>query len=104
MMPRAEGKLVGGGGGFGRPRSDQPAAESAVKGWPLRGGGGSEKLAGGDERGSDQSKGAGSSKAEEPKFSLREANLWRKLLQLRELPAQDSLAAFPVGLGEDRRW
>ncbi|CAM9269187.1 unnamed protein product [Ectocarpus sp. 6 AP-2014] len=98
FVPRPKGNLVGGGGGFGRPRSDQPAGERAVKGWPLKGGGSSEKLVGGDERGSNQSKVVGSREAEEPKFSLREANLWRKLLQLRELPTQDSLAVFPAGL------
>lgn len=32
-------------------------------------------------------------------LSWREANLWTKLVELRDLPAQDSLAAFPPGLG-----
>ncbi|CAB1099611.1 unnamed protein product [Ectocarpus sp. CCAP 1310/34] len=101
FVPRPKGNLVGGGGGgggFGRPRRNRPAGERAVKGWPLKSGGSSEKLVGGDERGSDQNEVAGSREAEEPKFSLREANLWRKLLQLKELPTQDSLAVFPTGL------
>ncbi|CAM9535968.1 unnamed protein product [Ectocarpus sp. 13 AM-2016] len=100
FVPRAKSNLNGGGGGggFGRPRRDRPVAERAVKGWPLKSGGSSEKLVGGDERGSEQSKVAGRREAAERKFSLREANLWRKLLQLRELPTQDSLAVFPAGL------
>ena len=31
---------------------------------------------------------------------MREASLWSKLVELRDLPALDSLAAFPAGLGE----
>lgn len=33
-------------------------------------------------------------------LSLREAGLWSRLAELKDLPAQDSLAAFPEGLGE----
>lgn len=45
------------------------------------------------------SSGASGSNEERKSLSWREANLWTKLVELRDLPAQDSLAAFPPGLG-----
>ncbi|CAN0160636.1 unnamed protein product, partial [Scytosiphon promiscuus] len=42
--------------------------------------------------------GAGQSERGEITLSVREARLWGKLEELKDLPAQDSLAAFPAGL------
>ena len=100
----------GSGSGSGVDTSgDQPVPERIVVGWRRQGSSGSPgsssggsgeatRCAGGDA--GTESGGAGvTSDCKEVNLSVREARLWGKLSELRDL---DSLAAFPAGLGKRR--
>lgn len=99
----------GSGSGSGVNTSgDQPVPERIVVGWRRQGSSGSPGSSSGDSgeatrsAGGDagtESGGAGvTSDCKEVNLSVREARLWGKLSELRDL---DSLAAFPAGLGKD---
>lgn len=98
----------GGSGGSGaETKGNQPVSEKVAVGWHRQGSGGggsgggqrSEgKLSAGGDAGIGSGGTTGDSK--EVNLSVREARLWGKLSELRDLPAQDSLAAFPAGLGK----
>lgn len=74
---------------IGRHRPDSDARDGGESGVGLGLGGIGGAAAAGRE---DSSK--------ELRLSVREATLWGKLSELRDLPVQDSLAAFPAELGE----
>lgn len=106
-LARAKGDLSRRGSG-GKTSSWQTLSEKGFASWQQKegsdSGSGSGSSGGGKERlKRGARKGAGKRDRNDVTFSVREARLWGKLSELKDLPAQDSLAVFPAELGEGNR-